>query len=627
MATKKDLVEAQSFSKRRLTTAFVSGAPGGREVEPDRPLRAVVGGLALTVVLVLGSLAFGWLRSSLPDDWKNDRLVIAEDSGARYVSVKGVLHPVVNTTSARLLIQADRFKVLAVPDEELADIKRGPTLGILGAPDSLTPRDRLVNSGWISCLGAGQQVSTVIGANAAARAAESAAVLVRSGDKVFVVGNGMRYPVAPRDLSAVSVALRLDGRPALAAPAAWLNLFPRAAPWRRSRSATSASPCPVCPPAPRWARCCGSRPTGGTTSSPPAAPSSRCPTSPSRCTGSGPAPRPRTYRSRPRSSPGSASSSPAPPRRLARRPAHGPRDDALRHADGRRRHAAGRLARHGVEGPARGPARPHHRRHGQRRPRAGGVGHGARQGPGARRRPDRHRLRHRRGRHRGAGPARLPTRRRRARARRLDRDVPLRTGARHGGGPHRRLRHVMSRPRWAAALAVPVLAATVLTVPAGPAVAVPAAAPPVGLRAAGEPCEEGRTQWVTDTPPALNRFAAQRAWTLARGAGVTVAVVDSGIARNKHFPAAASSTAAASSAGRPAPTGGCTERRWPASSRRAAWHPRPGSRAWPRGRASCPSRWWPTSRPRRRARTPTPAPWPRASAGRPTRGRRSSTCR
>ena len=120
MATKKDLVEAQSFSRRRLTTAFVSGAPGGREVEPHRPLRAVAGGLALTAVLVLGSMAFGWLRSSLPADWQNNRLIIAEDSGARYVSVEGTLHPVVNTTSARLLIPADEFRVLAVPDEELA---------------------------------------------------------------------------------------------------------------------------------------------------------------------------------------------------------------------------------------------------------------------------------------------------------------------------------------------------------------------------------------------------------------------------------------------------------------------------------------------------------------------------
>jgi len=54
VATKKDLVEAQSFSRRRLTTAFVSGSPGGREVEPQRPLRAVVGGIALSVLLGLG---------------------------------------------------------------------------------------------------------------------------------------------------------------------------------------------------------------------------------------------------------------------------------------------------------------------------------------------------------------------------------------------------------------------------------------------------------------------------------------------------------------------------------------------------------------------------------------------
>ena len=43
MATKKDLVEAYSFSRRRLVTAFVSGAPGGREVEPARPGRSIVG--------------------------------------------------------------------------------------------------------------------------------------------------------------------------------------------------------------------------------------------------------------------------------------------------------------------------------------------------------------------------------------------------------------------------------------------------------------------------------------------------------------------------------------------------------------------------------------------------------
>ena len=304
MATKKDLVEAQSFSRRRLTTAFVSGAPGGREVEPDRPLRAVVGGMALSVVLVLGSMAFGWLRSSLPDDWRNDRLVIAEDSGARYVSIDGVLHPVVNTTSARLLIESSRFAVVAVPDEELADIDRGATLGILGAPDSLTPPDRLVGTGWISCLGAGEQVTTAIGRDRRAQPADDAAVLVRSADRTFVVDGSQRYPVAERDVSAVSVALRLDGRPPVAAPATWLNLFPEGPALAPSRSTTSASRCPGCRPAPRSAPCCGSPTTTATTSSPRGATSSSSPTSRSRCTGSAPAPPPARSRCRPPRSPG-----------------------------------------------------------------------------------------------------------------------------------------------------------------------------------------------------------------------------------------------------------------------------------------------------------------------------------
>ncbi|MBR7742836.1 type VII secretion protein EccB [Phycicoccus sp. BSK3Z-2] len=247
MATKKDLVEAQSFSRRRLTTAFVSGAPGGREVEPDRPLRAVVGGVALSVVLVLGSMAFGWLRSSLPDDWGDNRLVIAEDSGARYVSVNEVLHPVVNTTSARLLIPADEFEVLAVPDEELADIRPGPTLGILGAPDSLTPRDRLVGTGWVSCLGASETVTTTIGPGGAATPAAGRAVLVTSGEETFVLADGRRYPVAQDDLSAVSVALRLDGRPAVPAPAAWLNLFPEGSPLAPLRIEDLGAPLPGLP--------------------------------------------------------------------------------------------------------------------------------------------------------------------------------------------------------------------------------------------------------------------------------------------------------------------------------------------------------------------------------------------
>jgi len=225
MATKKDLVEAQSFSKRRLTTAFVSGAPGGREVEPHRPMKAVIGGLALTVVLVIGSLAFGWLRGSLPENWGNDKLVIAKTSGARYVSIKDTLHPVLNTTSARLLIPAKNFEVITVADDKLATKKRGSTIGILGAPDSLTPPKSLTNSGWVSCLGTEGGVATGVGPSVRSTPTAPGASVVMTGSQAFILVGGMRYPVSAKNLSAVTLALGLDGRPPRPAPAVWTNLF------------------------------------------------------------------------------------------------------------------------------------------------------------------------------------------------------------------------------------------------------------------------------------------------------------------------------------------------------------------------------------------------------------------
>ena len=90
----------------------------------------------------------------------------------------------------------------------------------------------------------------------------------------------------------------------------------------------------------------------------------------------------------------------------------------------------------------------------------------------------------------------------------------------------------MSRPRRlvAAALAAGALATFGAV---GPVDASAAAAPP----RAAQPCEQGRTRYVKDTPAALVRLGARSAWTLATGRGVVVAVVDTGVAdANAHFP-------------------------------------------------------------------------------------------
>lgn len=227
MATKKDLVEAQAFSRRRLTTAFVAGAPGGREVEPQRPLRAIVGGVAVTALVAVGGLVTGVLNPGLPSGWDDNRLVIAKKSGARYVAIKKTLYPVINTTSARLLIPADEFKVVTVDDDKIATTPRGAAIGILGAPDSLTPPSRLSRTGWVSCVAQSGAQHTVVGQRALSTAATGSAAVVRTADGLFVVAAGHRFPVKADEAAAVLRQLRLESVTPVPAPAAWTSLFPQ----------------------------------------------------------------------------------------------------------------------------------------------------------------------------------------------------------------------------------------------------------------------------------------------------------------------------------------------------------------------------------------------------------------
>ncbi|QAY62171.1 hypothetical protein ET495_01510 [Xylanimonas allomyrinae] len=157
MASKKDLIEAQSFSRRRLITAFTSGGAGTKELEPAKPLRAVVAGTALAALVLAGSAFTGLVSPALPDGWDNGALVVASDTGARFVSSQGTLYPVPNTASARLLLPADQFDVVTTKAKNLGKAPLGPAVGIPGAPEALPATDRLVGAGWTACTVPGTQ--------------------------------------------------------------------------------------------------------------------------------------------------------------------------------------------------------------------------------------------------------------------------------------------------------------------------------------------------------------------------------------------------------------------------------------------------------------------------------------
>lgn len=264
MSSKRDLVEAHSFNRRRLVTAFISGAPGGREVEPVRPGRTLVGGLVLAVLLVAGAGISGFIRPTLPDDWKDHGLVVGKETGSRYLAYDGELYPVINTTSARLLL--DDFDLTFVPEEKIAEQNPGVTIGIPGAPDALPSPDDLVQSGWTSCVDTGLRVRTRLGDRPGVRAVGTQAVVVEAAGTTYVVTGddravgreAARYPVPAAHRDATLRALGLDGQTVRKVPGAWLDLFPLGSPLVPFGVPGSGQPVPASLSVPGAARVVGS---------------------------------------------------------------------------------------------------------------------------------------------------------------------------------------------------------------------------------------------------------------------------------------------------------------------------------------------------------------------------------
>lgn len=234
MATKSDLIEAQNFSRRRLLSAFVSGAPGGKELEPATPLRAVIAAIALTVIVVLVGVFYGFIRPGLPQGWENGKLVLVSDTGARFVTVDGVLHPVINTASARLLLPSSEFAVISTDQASLAGTPIGATLGIVGAPDELPSPGALVNAGWTACIADDAEdaddvddaaLEVRIGGAARVTAADDRSAVVESDGIFYVVSGERSFAITATDSDAVLRAAGITALDPTIVPAEWLNLF------------------------------------------------------------------------------------------------------------------------------------------------------------------------------------------------------------------------------------------------------------------------------------------------------------------------------------------------------------------------------------------------------------------
>lgn len=232
MASRRDLVEAHAFGRRRLVSAFLSGAPGGREVEPPRQGRAVVGGVAASVLLLAGAAIAGYIDAPTPADWRDAGIVVG-DRNTTYVVLEDGAEPMrlVNVTSGMLLLGHD-VEIRTVDQEEIDEVASDRIVGIFGAPDDPPAADELVDSGWTACVAddGGVRLRIDDDTSTTTRVPTGAFFAHASGGHYLVVATeegAHRLPLPESQRLRNDLATALRGVPDLGeVPAPWLDLLP-----------------------------------------------------------------------------------------------------------------------------------------------------------------------------------------------------------------------------------------------------------------------------------------------------------------------------------------------------------------------------------------------------------------
>ncbi|MGV9709737.1 type VII secretion protein EccB [Gordonia sp. NPDC003424] len=237
--TTRQQVNGYRFLLRRLEHALMR-----RDVrmlhDPMRShFRAVAVGLGLALLVTGACAVYGLIKPA--GSVGDSKIIIGTESGGLYVMVDDTLHPVLNLASARLIIGSPD-KPKSVSESKLSSYKRGPLVGIPGAPQSLPGPADAGHAYWTVCdtvlvpTGSGSITggvrTTVLSAapeNSAATRALSAreGLLVRAGDKTYLLNAGKRYLVDTAD-PAVQRAFGLEDAAARPISAGMLNAFPDA---------------------------------------------------------------------------------------------------------------------------------------------------------------------------------------------------------------------------------------------------------------------------------------------------------------------------------------------------------------------------------------------------------------
>jgi type VII secretion protein EccB len=150
MASRSDQLHSHQFTLQRAV-----GALAMRDPDPvSSPMRRIGGALFASVMIAVLAVAavgvYGVLRPGTGNAWRDGRaMIIEKETGARYVYRDNVLYPVLNYTSAVLILGTS--EAVTVSRSELVGVPRGTPMGIPGAPDPLPGPEQLVRDPWTLC--------------------------------------------------------------------------------------------------------------------------------------------------------------------------------------------------------------------------------------------------------------------------------------------------------------------------------------------------------------------------------------------------------------------------------------------------------------------------------------------
>lgn len=148
----RDMAHAYRFLARRSSLALLHDDPDS----PDSPMRrlaiASFGSVMVALLVVAGAGIYGVVRPGGNTAWKSGQnLIVEKETGTRLLYLHGVLHPVANYASARLILGQPTIAIMTVSQASLGAARRGDTLGIVGAPDELPTPAKLVTGPWLVC--------------------------------------------------------------------------------------------------------------------------------------------------------------------------------------------------------------------------------------------------------------------------------------------------------------------------------------------------------------------------------------------------------------------------------------------------------------------------------------------